>query len=133
MSHDTGDAEDVAGEDPSAQPMVVARSEELICRAARLNDYLQVVRSEVQMADLAGEAPQHAAAYPTMPPPPRRHDGGRLSSVFSDNGKSGKGGKGAKGKVKDKHGRIGKGGKGQSKPSGHIMMCFRCTRLGHSR
>ena len=36
MSHDTGDAEDVAGEDSPAQPMVVACSEELICRAARL-------------------------------------------------------------------------------------------------
>ena len=101
------------------------------------NDYLQVVRSEVQMAELAGEAPQHAAAYAAMPPPPGRHNGGQLSSVFSNNskgyGKGGKGGKGSKGKDKGKHGRIGKGGKGQSRPSGTIMMCFRCTRLGHSR
>jgi hypothetical protein len=80
------------------------------------NDYLQVVRSEVQMAELAGEAPQHAAAYAAMPPPPERHNGGQLSSVFSNNskgyGKGGKGGKGSKGKDKGKHGRIGKGGKG---------------------
>ena len=51
------------------------------------NDYLQVVRSEVQMAELAGEAPQHAAAYAALPPPLRRHDGGQLSSVFSSNSK----------------------------------------------
>ena len=36
MPHDTGDAEDVAGEDPPAQAMVVACSDELICRARRL-------------------------------------------------------------------------------------------------
>ena len=36
MSHDTGDAEDVAGEDLSPQPMVVASSEEPIHRAGRL-------------------------------------------------------------------------------------------------
>ena len=106
---------------------------------AHFNDYLQTVRSEMQMADLAGEAPQHAAAYSALPPPPGRQRGGQLSSVFNANskgsGKGSKGGKGGKdGKGKGKHGQIGKGGKGSyAGSSGAIIMCFRCTRMGHSR
>ena len=104
---------------------------------AHFNDYLQTVRSEMQMADLAGEAPQHAAAYPALPPPPGRHNGGQLSSVFNANskgyGKGSKGGKGGRdGKGKGK-GKIGKGGKGSPGSSGAIIMCFRCARMGHSR
>ena len=34
---------------------------------AHFNDYLQTVRSEMQMAKLASEAPQHAAAYLALP------------------------------------------------------------------
>ena len=104
---------------------------------AHFNDYIQVVRSEMQMAELAGEAPQHASAYSALPPHPGRHQGGRMSSVFdrSSYGK-GKGGesRGSKGKGKGKSsGRasIGKGGKGGN--TGAVMMCFRCGRLGHAR
>ena len=35
---------------------------------AHFNDYIQVVRSEMQMNDLAGEAHQHPSAYAAIPP-----------------------------------------------------------------
>ena len=92
---------------------------------AHFNDYIQVVRSEMQMNDLAGEAHQHPSAYAAIPPHASRRGG---PGLFEPRLGKGKGKGNGKGK--------GKGGKGKSKGKGNlgtIIMCFRCARIGHSR
>ena len=92
---------------------------------AHFNDYIQVVRSEMQMNDLAGEAHQHPSAYAAVPPHAGRRGGPGLFEPRLGKGKG-------KGTGKGK----GKGGKGKSKGKGNlgtIIMCFRCARIGHSR
>ena len=92
---------------------------------AHFNDYIQVVRSEMQMNDLAGEAHQHPSAYAAIPPHAGRRGG---PGLFEPRLGKGKGKGGGKGK--------GKGSKGKSKGKGNlgtIIMCFRCARIGHSR
>ena len=94
---------------------------------AHFNDYIQVVRSEMQMNDLAGEAHQHPSAYAAIPPHAGRRGG---AGLFEPRLGKGKGKGNGKGK--------GKGGKGKSKGKGNLgtiirSMCFRCARIGHSR